>query len=181
MGQFYGSWGQKKEICVFPVSQPFASGIRNVRNPNLFWIDLPDLDGNQAILLKKRFEKLFRSSSARNHRVKFCLVNENADNTVQYFKYRRVPTKLTSSCKKCFKKKKVDLSFLQDEIGSTHFFLAWWVKGKKTQFMIFTYHVISPEQVIICESSKNLQHGRYPVWPGNSRLTFTLPSLVFKL
>ena len=131
MGQFYGSWGQKKEICVFPVSQPFASGIRNVRNPNFFWIDLPDLDGNQAILLKKRFEKLFRSSSARNHRVKFCLVNENADNTVQYFKYRRVPTKLTSSCKKCFKKKKVDLSFLQDEIGNTHFYFGLMSQRKK--------------------------------------------------
>ena len=29
--------------------------------------------------------------------------------------------------------------------------------------------------VIICASSMNLQHERYPVWPGNSRLTRTVP------
>ena len=39
-----------------------------------------------------------------------------------------------------------------------------------------TYQVISPELVTIWLSSRNLQHDRYPVCPGSSRLTRTLPA-----
>ena len=40
---------------------------------------------------------------------------------------------------------------------------------------------MSPLLVTIWLSSRNLQQLRYPVWPGSSRLTRTLPSRVFKL
>lgn len=40
---------------------------------------------------------------------------------------------------------------------------------------------MSPELVTIWLSSRNRQQDKYPVCPGSSRLTRTLPSLVFRL
>lgn len=60
--------GPKKNVCVsgFPTLSSFWHPKRLTLN--FFWIDLPDLEGNQAILLKKRFEKLL----SRSHLSKIC-------------------------------------------------------------------------------------------------------------
>ena len=65
---------QKKNMCVsgFPTLPSFW----HLKHPtlNFFWIDLPDLEGNQAILLKKRSEKLF----SRICLSKLCPVNSKS-------------------------------------------------------------------------------------------------------
>lgn len=46
-------------------------------------------------------------------------------------------------------------------------------------YSVVLYQVMSPLDVTIWLSSRNRQQDKYPVWPGNSLDTRTLPSLVF--
>ncbi len=54
-------------------------------------------------------------------------------------------------------------------------------RTRKHQQPSFPYQVMSPLLVTIWLSSRNLQQLRYPVCPGSSRLTRTLPSRVLRL